>query len=515
MSEPSVGPKGPEVTPPAPVEEKKVEGEGKVEVKADTAAPKADAEKPAAPDVPSPEPEGYASSFSDPDKYHGEIFVGGSWQDFNNGKGIFTDHSGVSWGLDFRLKFPFAQDAVYASAGLRYQNDRPSFDLQPGSSSLDMHTIGAAAGIHWRAVPEWLTVGAEAYLGPTFMSSDCEKDAEGFCDGLSGTVYNLNAQAYPTDTAGFHTGLGARVGVWRDIVNLRIGLGKVWGSSGDIETATQGSFSQPFSPGGFNFHFGLNLAPLFSGKTWTGSTYSGDGEVKLNHLDKKDGEDPSKPEKTDPKPKTEEPKAPAKPSTPADFAKQFEGHKSNIAGARDRIKAIAETDLKDTAKAPASVLGGEDKKQAKMKALVDEAKSKGTFAQLEYLQAKELLSSWEASVEKMKDGEEKTKAKAELEAAKKELEKDKSKGENITELNHDAYKQTKLAVDEYNKYARRTKGVDQVEMDLDRPEGYPAKPKWTPQPGWKPQPKPTQPKPTQPKPKPTPKPGGDSPAVDF
>ena len=532
MSADATRPKGPVPATPVAAPEKAADPEVKVEAKGDAKVEAKDAGEAKKPETPSPDRDtyvsSYASSWSDPDKYHGEFFIGGSWMDFANGKSMFDDHSGLSLGVDARIKFPFAGDAFYGSAGARYQYDSPSFDLQPGTSDLKIHSIGLVGGIHWRAVPEWLTIGAEAFLGPSFMSSSCNMDSEGFCDGESGTVYNLNAQAYPVDTTGFNTGLGLRVGVWRDIINIRPGFNKIWGSSGDIETATQGSFSQPFSPGGFSFQVGVNLLPLFSGKTWNGSTYS--GEVKMNHLDKTDGTDGAKGDKTDGKtpkgPKADGAKTDGAktPTTPTDFAKQFTGQKANVAAARDRVKAIAETDLPDTAKAAASVFGGEDKKQAKMKALVEEAKSKGSFAEYEYLGAKKLLVQWEGAVEKMEAGEAKTKAQAELDKAKSEFKAKKGGDESIMELNHDAYKYAKKAVDEYNRYAARTKGVDKTDFDLVEPECYKGNKKWTPPPGWKPpaNPQPTgKPDPQPDKPKPDPQPdkpkpdGGKVPALDF
>ncbi len=515
-------------TPPVTTPEAKADAEVKLDVQASAKGEAKGKEAEKQPEI-SPDADSYvlnrpyAEEWVDPDKYHAEFFIGPSFYDFSNGKGIYSDHSGISTGLDLRIKFPFAQDnAFYASAGLRYQYENPSYDLDPGTSALNMHTIGAVAGLHWRAVPEWLSVGIETYLGPTFMSSDCEMDGEGFCDGESGTVYNLNAQAYPTDSAGFNTGLAARVGIWRDIVNVRFGFNKVWGGTGDIETATQGTFSQPFAPAGSSLQFGINIMPLFSAKTWSGSTYSGDsGKVHMGHLDKPEGTGPDGKTPADgkaptgPKPDGVNPGAPTK-STPADLAKQFAGHKSNIAAARDRVKAIYETDLKDTSKAAASVFGGEEKKQAKMKALVDEAKSKGLFAQVEYMSAKTLLTQWEKAVADMPAGEAKTAAQKDVDAAKDEFKVQKGSGESALELNHDAYKYTKLSVDYYNGYAGRTKGVDKTDFDLERPEGYSGKvdrPRnYTPPAGGGKTPAKPVEKPTE---KPTEKPGGKVPAIDI
>lgn len=417
----------------------------------------------------------YAKDYTDPDKYHAEFFVGGAWSGLDNGKSVTTDHKGLSLGADLRLKFPFGKNnAFYGSAGLRYQYNKQSFDLNPGESHFNSHKIGLTGGIAWRAVPEWLSIGAEVFLAPDIIRSSCNTDEEGFCDGESGTVFNLNAQANPLSTTGFHTGAAVRVGIWRDIINLRIGGGKTWGSSGDIETATQGTYSQPFSPGEFNVVAGINFAPLFSKKTWAGSTYK--RKPKAEKVEDVSPELEAKP-KEEPAAKKPEAKKPEGPKAPtaAEYASQFEGHKSNIEQARDRIKTIYSTDLKDTRKAPASVLGGSDAKKQRMQELVEEAKTKGTFAQLEYLAASQLLGKWSEAVSEMPEGAEKTEAQAKLDAAKSEFSVKKDGQESIMELNHSAYRNTKRAVDYFNHYAKSTKGVDQVAFDLDRPEGYAVK----------------------------------------
>lgn len=45
------------------------------------------------------------------------------------------------------------------------------------------------------------------------------------------------------------------------------------------------------------------------------------------------------------------------------------------------------------------------------------------------------------------------------------------------ELNHSAYVYSKRSVDYFNDYAKKTKGVDKVDFDLDQPEGYVVKSK--------------------------------------
>ncbi len=420
----------------------------------------------------------YAQEWVDPDKYHAEFFVGQAWTTLNNGKKVTTDHKGLSLGVDLRIKFPFGKNnAFYGSAGLRYQHNKQSFDLNPGESHLNMHTIGLTGGIAWRAVPEWLSLGAEVFLGPNIMRSQCNTDEEGFCDGESGTVFNLNAQANPVKTTGVHTGAALRVGVWRDIVNFRLGGGKTWGGGVDIETATQGTYSQPFSPGEFNVQVGINFAPLFSKKTWHKSTYqSKKSQTETKVPEKSDAEEKKA---VAPKPAATMPEGP-KAATPAELATQFAGHKTNISSARDRVKAIYVTDLKDTRRAPASVFGGEAGKQAKMKELVEEAKTKGEFAQLEYAAAKTLLTRWEKTIGAMPEGDDKANAQKELTAAKAEFSVKKDGQDSAMELNHSTYKYAKMAVDYYNDYAKKTKSVDKTAFDMERPEGLVQKSSRTP-----------------------------------
>ncbi|MDX1386950.1 MAG: hypothetical protein R3257_05125, partial [bacterium] len=360
--------------------------------------------------------------------------------------------------------------------GLGLQHSRTSFDLNPGTSHLNTTTFGLAGGYRFSIVPEILSIGPEIFLGGAWMGSECTNNEFGFCDGETGTVANLNAQANPVDAAGFRTGIGVNVGVWRDILSLGFMYSKDWGGGLDIETVTQGTYSQPFSPSTFMFNVGIEIPSLFSKKTYTKSTYT-----RVEKADEPKAED-KKPEAAPPKPAPQKPEQadaakPAGPKAPttAELFTQFDGYQKAMDGYSARVKEIYSKDIKETRRAGASVFGGQDQKNAKMQALAQEAQKLVTSAELDYQAAAAVIAQLEAKSDQLSDEE-----KAKLETAKKDLVGARGDGklsmyEAATDKKHGIPGDGKKVIDYFNNYAKQTKDVNTMELDLseiEKPAGY-------------------------------------------
>lgn len=470
-------------TPPAapPKEEaakKKPEAakiEGKAEVKVDAKGPEAKAESK------SDKKSDAKSYFSDPDNWWGRAQFIQGWQDLNNNQGLFGDHSGPGFGLNLGLKYRFGERHQIVG-GLGLQHNRTSYDLEPGSSHLNTTAFGLAAGYRFSIIPESLTIGPEIFLGPAFMASSCTQNELGFCDGESGTLTNLNAQLNPVDAVGFRTGIGLNVGAVRDILSIGFMFSKDWGGGLDIETVTQGTYSQPFSPATFMFTIGGEIPSLFSKKTYERSTYTRAKKAEEpKAADKKPVTPPPAPQpQAKPAAKTEPTPAAPKAPTTAELFTQFDGYKKAMDGYSDRVKQIYDKDIKETRRAGASVFGGQKQKNAKMEALAQEAQKLVTSAELDYQAAAAVIAQLEVKSDKL-SGEEKSK----LEAAKKDLVGARGDGklsmyEAASDKKYGIPGDAKKVVDYFNHYAKQTPDVNTMELDLselEKPADYKTAPK--------------------------------------
>lgn len=193
-------------------------------------------------------------------------------QTLGNDSGFFQDQHGPGFALDSGIKARFGNHMVWGGVG--YQFHHTSRPLpQEGKSYLNTHRYGVTGGYRIHLLPEWFSLGAEAFLGFSKFSSYSSIISAGensFLNPTEGTVYNNNPVAHPVDTTGLSAQLGINVGVWRDIISVGMIFGGDWGGGVEIQSfpSRTSSYHESITPISMMFSLGVEIPALFSDRTW-------------------------------------------------------------------------------------------------------------------------------------------------------------------------------------------------------------------------------------------------------
>lgn len=214
----------------------------------------------------------YIMDLRDPDYLMGRARFLYSAQTLGNDASFFSDQNGPGFALDAGIKLRF--DHHLAWGGVGYQFNHTSRNLNGGGKSyLNTNRFGVTGGYRYALVPEWFSLGVEAFLGLSHFLSNSdiiEAGATKAYDPNTGTVFNGNPVGHSVDSLGLATQLGINVGIWRDIIGLGFLIGGDWGGEAEIDSLdpSQGSYYQSINPLTLSFYLGVEIPSLFSDRTF-------------------------------------------------------------------------------------------------------------------------------------------------------------------------------------------------------------------------------------------------------